>query len=36
VALTTGDGEVRFEFGLQVLVAGIAAVSASWPASEGG
>jgi AcrR family transcriptional regulator len=32
VALTTGDGEVRFEFGLQVMVAGIAAVSASWPA----
>jgi AcrR family transcriptional regulator len=31
--LTTGDGEVRFAFGLQVLVAGLAAVSASWPAA---
>jgi AcrR family transcriptional regulator len=30
VALTTGDGERRFEFGLQVLMAGIQAVSDSW------
>ena len=31
VALTTGDGEERFEFGLRVLLAGLAAVSANWP-----
>lgn len=30
VALTSGDGDRRFEFGLQVILAGLAAVSASW------
>jgi AcrR family transcriptional regulator len=30
-ALTSGSGEERFEFGMQVLLAGITAVSDSWP-----
>ena len=30
--MTTGDGNDRFEFGLSVLVAGLEAASASWPA----
>ncbi len=32
-ALTAGQGDERFEFGLQVLVAGLKAVSDSWPPS---
>jgi AcrR family transcriptional regulator len=32
--LTTGDGDERFEFGLAVLVAGLDAVSKSWPAAK--
>jgi AcrR family transcriptional regulator len=33
-ALTAGDGGDRFEFGLSVLLAGIQAVSDSWPAQS--
>ncbi|MGH3472162.1 MAG: TetR/AcrR family transcriptional regulator [Nocardioidaceae bacterium] len=34
VALTAGEGDDRFEFGLSVLVAGLDAVSRSWPTSK--
>jgi AcrR family transcriptional regulator len=32
--LTTGDRDERFEFGMSVLVAGLEAVSASWPSGK--
>jgi hypothetical protein len=34
-AMTTGSGEERFEFGLNVLVAGLEAVSATCPPVDG-
>jgi hypothetical protein len=36
LVMTTGDGEDRFEFGLDVIVAGIEIVSNQWHERDGG